>query len=331
MKRKVCFIHRKHADTPSIERVFGILARELEKQGIEISHVRLPFGNGLFGMLANLLFFRVPEADILHITGHIHYIALKLPADKTVLTVHDLGILRNRNGLRLAIIKRLFVDWPVGKLRHITAISNATKLEIITHTNCDPTKIVVINDPLDPEMKGGPKKFDAEIPVILQIGTAPHKNLERLIEAVIGMSCRLIIVGKLEDRLIEILKQNQIDYESEIADTDSKLRSIFEQSDIMAFCSTFEGFGLPIIEAQSMGIPVITSDLEPMNDVASAGAVLVDPNDASHIRKALEKLINDREFRDDIVAKGRENCIRFESSKIAAEYLRFYEKIFPDN
>jgi glycosyltransferase involved in cell wall biosynthesis len=327
MMPKVCFIYRKYADTPSVERVFRILANEFEKKGIDIAEVQLPFGNGLFGVLANLLFFRVPEADVFHITGHVHYIALRLPADKTVLTVHDLGILRYRKGLRKKIIKKLFFEWPFKRLRFITAISEATKRDIIELANCQPEKVTVINDPLDPVMNGRFHRFNSERPAILQIGTASHKNLGRVIEAVRGLSCRLVVVGVLSAPLIQRLKKYEIEYEYLTVVNDHEMLNTYNRCDLVTFCSTFEGFGLPIIEAQSVAIPLIASNLPPMNEVAGEGAVLVDPFDAAQIRAAIVNVIHDAELRDKIVSAGKTNVKRFDPVKIADEYLRLYGQI----
>ena len=329
--KRVCFIYRKHADTPSIERVFRILSNEFEKHGIEIVAARLPFGNDLAGLVGNLLFFRFPDADIYHITGHIHYIALRAPENKTVLTVHDLGILRVRSGFRRMIIKKIFFDWPFKRLSLLAAISQATKSEMITVTGCDPEKITVIGDPVDPVLTSQIREFNTSKPTILQVGTAPHKNLDTLIEAVKGMSCRLLIAGKVDEVTADRLRHYRIEFDSMTAGTDQEMRNLYQQADIVAFCSTFEGFGLPIIEAQSMGVPMITSNFPPMNDVAGKGAILVDPYDAAQIRRAIEQIATDAKLRDKIIDEGRKNISRFESSKIAGEYLNLYLRIGDTN
>jgi glycosyltransferase involved in cell wall biosynthesis len=325
--KRICFIHRKTADTPSIERVFGILAEEMEKRHLSVVHARLPYSNNALGILANLLLFRPPPADIYHITGHVHYIALRLPPERTVLTVHDLGILRNRTGVRRGIIKKLFFDWPLRRLRYITAISEATKLEMIEKTDSEPAKITVINDPLDPKMQSAHDEFRAEKPVILLIGTAPHKNLERVMQAIAGVSCKLVIVGNVSRELTNLMKTVDVEFENVKAEIDEQLYAVFKRSDLVVFCSTFEGFGLPIIEAQAMGIPLITSDLAPMNEIAGDGAVLVDPYDVSQIRDAIRRVISDSNLRLKLVTDGRENVKRFNPSKIAVEYVELYRRI----
>ena len=99
---KITFVERKYWKKDglafSIEKVFAEIARSL--RGYSTSFVKLPYGNGFSEMIRNLLFFQVPESDVYHVTGQVHHIALRLPPSRTVLTVHDLGFLNNRSGIR---------------------------------------------------------------------------------------------------------------------------------------------------------------------------------------------------------------------------------------
>jgi glycosyltransferase involved in cell wall biosynthesis len=76
-----------------------------------------------------------------------------------------------------------------------------------------------------------------------------------------------------------------------------------------------------------MGIPLITSVLAPMNEIAADGAILVDPFDPSDIRRAIETIIADPVVRNDIVTRGKANVRRFDPTKIAREYIELYESI----
>ncbi len=324
MKFSVSFIERKVADTASLERVFHQVGKDLSQQNVEVTFNKLPFGNGAFDILKNLLFFRRPEADIYHIPGHILYIALILPKEKTVLTVPDLGILHIRKGLRRYVIKKLLFDLPVRRLKYITAISESTKKELIYYTNCPAEKIRVIECPLHDSLEASPKSFNAENPAILHIGTRPNKNLNNLIRSLKDMRCRLKIIGALDNENKRLLTENRIDYENRVNLTDIEMREEYERADIVVFCSTYEGFGLPIIEAQAMGTPVVTSDLSPMKEVAGGGAVLVDPSDPVSIREGMFSLISDTALRSNLIAKGLKNVERFTPNYIAARYKDLY-------
>lgn len=328
MKTKVLFVGRKSSKAVSIEKVFRQIARNLSKEKFEIIFQEVLYGNNLSGILKNLLFYRKTKAEIYHITGQIHYIALILPADKTILTVHDVGILHIRKGLRRYVLKKLFIDLPIKKAKYITAVSEATKKEIIFYTNCPPEKIRVIENPLQEHFfLTGKKEFNSYCPTILQIGTTKNKNLGNLIKALRGINCLLKIIGELDVETIKLLEQNKINYESESNINDSAIRKKYQETDIVAFCSTFEGFGLPIIEAQAMQKPVITSDISPLIEVAGEGAAFADPHDFSSIREGILQIINDEGYRESLVKRGLVNIKRFNPGLIAKAYENLYSEV----
>lgn len=328
MKTKILFIERKPEPGKSIEIVFRQLAKSLSSEKFETSFQQLHFLNNTFGTIKNLIFFRKKKADIYHVTGHVHYIALILPSNKTVLTIHDLGILSIRKGLRRFVLKKLLFDLPVKKLKYITTISEATKAELIFYTKCRSEKIRVIENPLQENLlQSRAKTFNAVKPTILQVGTRENKNLPNLIKALENISCRLKIIGELSDSIKEILEICKIDFENKVNLDNFQMKEEYGKADIVAFCSTFEGFGLPIIEAQAMQVPVITSDLSPMKEVAGNGAVLVNPLDYMSIRKGIEQVIGNPELREDLIEKGSANIKRFEPGHIARLYENFYDEI----
>lgn len=332
MDFRVNFIERKSSDTVSIEAVFRQIGKKLELSGIESFFTKLPYGNGVFEVFMNLLRFRPAPADIYHVTGHIHYISLVLPPEQTVLTIHDLGILRMRTGLRRWVLKRLLFDLPIKRLRYITVVSEATKRDLIETTGCAEEKIVVIENPVRAQFVCTEKKvFDPECPNVLHIGTAPNKNLINLIRALSRIKCRLTIIGQINPEAKTLLQENGLEYTNRSDLNDEQLHKEYSNADIVAFCSTFEGFGLPIIEAQAMQRPIITSDLSPMREVAGDGAVLVDPLNADSIRSGFITLIADEGYRNNLIEKGVQNVKRFDSKLIAENYSMIYRRLLEDN
>lgn len=328
MKTKILYVERKPSESVSIERVFRQIAKSLSKERFEVFFDRLQFPNDVISTFKNLIFYRKPSADIYHITGHIHYIALILPKRKTVLTIHDVRLLYIRKGLRRFVLKKLLFDLPIRKLKYITAISEATKKEIVFFTKCDEKKIRIIENPLpDSVLHKEVKKFNSECPLILQIGTTDNKNVDNLVKALKGINCRLKIIGEISAEINKLLKDNQISYENAAGLNDSEIRDEYEKADIVTFCSTYEGFGLPIIEAQAMGKPVVTSNLDPMKEVAGGAAMLVEPFEISSIKEGILKVVKDENLRKSLVNKGFENIKRFESSNIAGLYENLYMEI----
>ena len=95
----------------------------------------------------------------------------------------------------------------------------------------------------------------------------------------------------------------------------------------MIFASTYEGFGLPIIEANAVGRPVVTSKLSPMTEVAGDAASLVNPYDSSNIRAGVMRIINDPFYRESLVKAGFENALRFSAESVAESYAKVYRKL----
>lgn len=328
-KLKVSFIERKFNYFVSVEKVFRLVDQALDKDRFATSFRQLEFLNTLIGIVRNLFSFTPDrDADIYHVTGHCHYIALRLPPERTVLTIHDLGFLHTRTGVRCWLIKKLFLDLPVRRLRYITAISEATKREI--EANCPQAagKVRVIEDPVDPLFECEQKPpFNPVCPNLLQVGTSPNKNVVRVTRALAGVKCKLTLIGEIDDELERELCANDIDFNARSGISPEELKAEYEAADVVVFCSTYEGFGLPIVEAQSMLTPVVTSSISPMKEVAGDAAVFANPFDVASMRSSIEQVISDGDLRERLVDAGIRNIERFKPEKIAARYAELYEEI----
>jgi glycosyltransferase involved in cell wall biosynthesis len=331
MKTRILFVERKFNEFVSIEKAFREIAAWLSDK-YESEFQQLKYGNGIVDILKNLILFRKKEARIYHVTGHVHYISLLLPRDRTVLSIMDLGYLSRYSGIKLFVLNKLLLHWPVRRLKYITAISEATKREIVEHTGCDPDKVWALDLPLLPHVQGGsPKEFNAECPVILQVGTMPNKNVPNLARALKGLKCKLRVIGRMTEEQIAVLKENEIDYENAFNLDDDQIKDEYERADIISFCSLHEGFGLPIIEGQIMGRPVITSNRSPMIETSGGAAYLADPEDPVSIRAGVDKIIGDAEYRRGLVEKGFENIKRYEPGAIAKQYEKLYDLILEES
>lgn len=324
---RILYIFRNTTVFFSIENIFSQVAEEIAARGgytCEKKKLPLP-GLTLRSLLTNGLFARRLPADIFHVTGDVHYITLFLPGKKTVLTIHDCGIVHQNSGLKRWLLRKLLVEWPVRHCRLITTVSETTKKDIMALTGCATDKIVVIPNPVNRRIFHGSAPGRSGEPVFLFIGITPNKNLPRVIEAIRGLPCLLDIVGKLPGESLELLLENKIHYRNSFDLSDQEIAEKYAAADLVLFPSLFEGFGMPIIEGQQAGRPVVTSDLSPMKDVAGGAACLVDPLDADSIRAGIEKVMNDEQYRDGLIEKGRVNAQRFTIATIAGQYLETYK------
>jgi glycosyltransferase involved in cell wall biosynthesis len=156
-----------------------------------------------------------------------------------------------------------------------------------------------------------------------------NKNLERSIQALSTLNLKSIILGKLTEGQKELLEKYNMEYTSYFNVPYSVVAELYHQSDVVCFASLYEGFGVPILEAQMTGRPVVTSNLDPMRWVAGEGASLADPQSVEAIRDGVRRVLKDEVYRCELVRKGQENLRRFEPGVIARMYGEVYESLGP--
>ena len=313
------------------------MANEVNAVGTTvIEKVEMPFtSKGIFSILFNLIFLTRFKNGLFHITGDVHYAILALPKDRTILTIHDLVFLHTYKGLRRSLLKWIFLDLPVRKAKYITTISEKSKQEILDYTNCNPEKILVIPNPVDPIFSTSTPLPSAGLPTmvgkfnpatILFLGTKPNKNLELTIAALFGLDVHLRIIGELSRKQKEMLSKFNINYSSDFSISPEQLASEYSNADIILFPSTYEGFGLPVIEGFQAGKPVITSNISPMKEVAEDAALLVDPTSIASIRGNVIKLLADHQMQLQLVATGKEKVQQYQPGFIAEAYQQLWSK-----
>ena len=310
----------------SIERVFASVRSALN--GVEIKVKVCPFeSRGVFKRLGNMVTASLCQGHVNHITGDVHYLALLLRKRRTILTIHDCRGMLWQSGIRRLFFQLVWLKLPVARSAVVTAISEQTRQEVLLYTSCPKDKVRVIPDPVGSEFRPTPKAFRTDQPRILQVGTAINKNIERLVEALSGLHCKLDVVGPLSAVARRQLEQAGIEYECAEDPSDSDVAAKYRDADLLVFCSTYEGFGMPIIEAQAVGRPVVTSNMEPMAEVAGGAACLVDPYDVGSMRKGILRVIEDPTYREDLVRRGFENVNRFSAEEIGRRYLKLYQEM----
>jgi glycosyltransferase involved in cell wall biosynthesis len=315
----------------SVEQVFKDLAIRFSSN-YQVSQRILPYvSSGLFKRVANVISALMNQGTVNHVTGDINYVALLLKKSKTISTILDLGILHRTEGLKRRILLDVWFKWPVYRSKWVTVISEATKRDLLKNVSCDPEKIKVIYVPISKLFKRVDKVFHKKCPTILQIGSAPNKNLKRLIQAVVGISCKLLIIGKISEENLHLLEISKIDYLSKVNIPFKEVIEAYISCDLLFFASTFEGFGMPILEAQAVGRAVITSNILSMPEVGGDASVYADPLNVGQIRSAIIKLIEDDEYRENLIEKGFENTKRFDSDFIALQYEALYKDIFENS
>ncbi|MBI4050364.1 MAG: glycosyltransferase family 4 protein [Candidatus Doudnabacteria bacterium] len=290
------------------------------------------------GRLSLEMLFNPP--DILFCPAHT--IPLVHPT-KTFTTLHDVGFedypeLYDK-------LSRWYHRWSarlaVKKAYHIFTVSEFSRERIIENYSCDPAKLSVTYLGLDSrppiavegKLRGNDREKKGNY--ILFIGRLePKKNILGIVKGYEMAQADLLLV--LAGRKVNI--KDAEEYLNNRPELKKKIRFLgyFDEKDkaellagasIFLFPTLYEGFGLPILEAQVAGVPVITSNTASNPEIAGEGALIVDPESPYEISQAIQKLSNDENLRKELVAKGLENVRRFNWEETAK---KTFDVIFAD-
>ncbi|WP_158827778.1 glycosyltransferase family 4 protein [Mucilaginibacter lacusdianchii] len=328
MKEIVLIFRKPFPGQCSIEYLFYNISSSLNKQNLPINNVELShYSKGLLNRVLNTSALLSHKKKIIHITGDVHYTILGAWFSKRVLTIHDFGFMHNKGWLARNVYWLFWIYFPVTFSQKVTVVSNHTKSELLKYIKVNPKKVSVIGNFIDEIYKPIATLQQGKPPRLLQIGTAFNKNLERLIEAIKDLDCTLVIIGRLSQHIINLLQANHIRYENKYDLAIEELYAEYQKSNLLCYVSTLEGFGMPILEAQATGIPVITSNCSSMPEVAGDGALLVNPLDVNAIRNGVKTLISNTELQKELRQKGFENARRYSKKNIAEAYANLYQQL----
>jgi glycosyltransferase involved in cell wall biosynthesis len=321
------FQRRPHAGQVSIERVFAAVRAKMPADINCRVFISRFMSRGIFRRIYNIVEAVFHQTDVNHITGDVHFLALLLHKKRTVLTVLDSVSLERLRGIRREILRWLWYVFPVARSAVVTAISESSKRELLRHVRCDPSKVRVVPVCISDEFVPDPKEFNATSPRILQVGTGANKNIERVAEALRGIPCEWLIIGKVTTEQDKVFRSLGLNYRALGFLNAVAVLEAYRSCDLLVFASTYEGFGLPIVEANAVGRPVVTSNILSMPEVADDAACLIDPFDVGSIRAGVLRVINEPEYRAQLVGNGFRNAKRFSAEHVAQQYVAIYREL----
>lgn len=292
--------------------------------------------------LAAELLHRPP--DVLFVPSHV--IPLVLPPNRlppAVVTIHDLGYHSFPDAHTRT--QRAYLNWSTRwsatAATQVIAVSRATATDITRWTGASASKVRVVHEAAVELPAPTPELVDAmraryalARPYALYVGTIqPRKNLERLIKAYARLpnpGWDLVVAGGrgwLSDALAAQTARSGVAARVHFPGyvPDAYLPGLLTGATFFCFPSLFEGFGLPVLEAQSLGVPVMTANASSLPEIAGDAALYVDPTDVDAIAAAMLRLSQDEALRQRLIAAGHENVKRFSWEKAARETLAVLE------
>lgn len=253
-----------------------------------------------------------------------------------VTTIHDLSpmLLPNllpRDKMRdIVSVHKKRLTWVMKESDRIIAVSQATKKDLVK-LGFDENKIRVIYEALpvervrasEDEVKAVKKKYNITEDYALTIGVNPRKNSEGIArafeKATAGKDIKMIFTGV--NKNVKLQNSKKIRVVGHV--TDKEIAALFTGAKAFIYPSFYEGFGIPILEAFSYEVPVITSNISSMAEIAGGAAVLVDPYDTNSISEGIKKaLAAPKTF----IPKGLKRLQDFSWEKCARETLAVYNE-----
>ncbi len=271
---------------------------------------------------------RRDRLDLFHGTVNVTPLGLPCPS---VVTIHDLAFLRfpeQVTAKRYRYLSRT-VRSSVKRATGVLAVSEGTKRDIVDLLGVEPGKIVVT--PLgvderfrridDAALTHFREQAGIERPFVLFVGTLePRKNLPRLVEAFTliakDVPHDLVVIGpegwltsEIHESSARLLDRGRIQFRGFVPD--GQLPAWYSASDLFAYPSLYEGFGLPALEAMACGAPVLTSSVSSMPEVVGDAGLTVDPLDSQAISDGMLKVLSEPGLREDLRRRGPERAKRF--------------------
>ncbi|MCB9161733.1 MAG: glycosyltransferase family 4 protein [Caldilineaceae bacterium] len=288
--------------------------------------------------------------DVLFVPAHvIPYVQPRRRLPPSVVTLHDLGyhFFPQQHTWRQRLYLEWSTRWSARAATRVIAVSRATADDLVKIYAVAPDKIDVVHEaaprgglPGSPQgisrQQSASKGFREVRPYALFLGTLqPRKNLHRILDAFARIHAQvdwdLVLAGAPGWHSDGILRHAaQLDLGDRLRFTgyvpDDVATALMHGARFFCFPSLYEGFGLPVLEAQAQGVPVMTSTNSSLPEIAGDAALLVDPTDVDAIAQAMLRLATDEALRTRLIAAGHENVQRFSWEKAAQETLVVLER-----
>jgi alpha-1,3-rhamnosyl/mannosyltransferase len=284
------------------------------------------------------------RVDLVHFP---HYVAPRLVPKPVVVTVHDLIQLfyppRDRPQLARLYL-RLMIGSALRRARRVITVSRSSRRDLVNLFAADPQNLVVVANGVDPLLAERPARADLEhlkahyglrSPVVLVVANdKPHKNLDLVLRAyhlavrTHRVPGQLVFLGgadaesRLQSRAERLGLGDRVRMLGRVPR--AHLHALYHMAALLLHVSLYEGFGLPILEAMCVGLPVVTSNLGAMRELGEGSARLVNPLEVDEVAEALEKVLVDDPLRRRMIDAGRRRAENLSWDRTVDETVAVY-------
>lgn len=285
------------------------------------------FNSPIYSLKEQLLFpLKIPKCDLFW-SPHYNIPLLPIRAKKRVVTIHDVCHLAQDhwNFLQQMYAKRVMKQ-AINQSDLVLTGSQFTKDELIHHAGFANQVIPFAVDQAFFKRNMNMSlltKYSIQEPFALFVGSEkPHKNLQRLIQAIQTIpDLKLVVIGSVNQTYIS----NRVQILGFVPDED--LPGLYSLARVFIFPSLYEGFGLPPLEAMSCGCPTVVSRAASIPEVCGEASAYFDPYDISDISKVIEKVWTDQNLRDRLISKGIEKTATMRWQNTGEQYRKAFESL----
>lgn len=264
----------------------------------------------------------------------------------SVVTIHDLIFLRYPQFYKSVDRKIYFQKFKYAceHAHHIIAVSEQTKKDVVSFFKIPEKKISVIYQSCAPEfgIQATPieletisKKYHLPPRFILNVGTIEErKNLLLLAQTMrqLPKEIPLVIIGrptpylkKVKEYIVFNKIEDQFIFLDDVSFID--LPKIYQLADLFVYPSRFEGFGIPILEALTAGVPVLATTGSCLEEAGGPSSIYVSPDHAIELSETIIHLWNDEQQKKEMIEKGKIYALQFKPQLIARAYMQLYQEL----
>jgi len=334
--------------------LMGRIPREAKNKNFKsvpifFSRLKFPIPSGIIKLLNKMavkIFLKINKIDIFHFSDPLLFVD---GPHKSIVTLHDLSVLHNSDWAREDTVDfyKKNIKNILNKANGIIAVSNFTKNDAVETLNINEKKITVVYEGADrrfyPDLDKVrlKEKFNLENYILYVGALIPRKNIVVLLRAYSKLNVELrkkynlVLVGAPKDinffyRLEEIIEELGINNQVRRFDrvTNKDLPKIYSGAKFFIYPSFFEGFGLPILESLSCGVPAITSNSSSLPEVVGSAGILIDPRNIQEMKSAIERMLSDNKFYQNVKDKCLYQASKFNWQKTAKETIAVYEEVY---
>ena len=257
---------------------------------------------------------------------------------KSVVTIHDLIFLRHPEFYHWIDTK--IYAWKfrqtLREADHIIAISECTKRDILAYGEVDERKISVIYQSCAPKFTSHTAHHSPLTSrYILSVGSIEaRKNILLAVKALpyLPEAISLVIVGRhtpYTDKVISDAKKWGLTHRVKIMHgvSDEELPKLYADAEAFVYPSRYEGFGIPIIEAISCGLPVVACTGSCLEEAGGPDSLYVDPDDAKAMAQAIKQVLRGAEGREARIKRSQKYIERFAGNDVAGQVVELYHRL----